>query len=39
VVPGVLRRESLELFKAFFGAPANRYWRNSLLADYTLRQP
>jgi tRNA(adenine34) deaminase len=39
VVPGVLRQESLELFKAFFSAPANHYWRNSLLAEYTLNQP
>jgi tRNA(adenine34) deaminase len=39
VVPGVLRQESLELFKAFFAAPANHYWRNSLLAEYTLNQP
>jgi tRNA(adenine34) deaminase len=39
VVPGVLRQESLELFKAFFGKPANHYWRSSLLAEYTLSQP
>jgi len=39
VVPGVLRQESLDFFKIFFAAPANRYWRNSLLAEYTLRQP
>jgi tRNA(adenine34) deaminase len=39
IVPGVLRQESLELFRSFFAAPANRYWHNSLLADYTLRQP
>ncbi len=34
----VLRRESLELFKEFFSNPHCRYWRGSLLAEYTLRQ-
>ncbi len=34
----VRRRESLELFKAFFSNPDCRYWRGSLLAEYTLRQ-
>ena len=38
IVPDVLRRNSLELFKAFFSAPENSYWRGSLLAEYTLGQ-
>jgi tRNA(adenine34) deaminase len=36
IVPYVLRRKSLALFKAFFEASQNTYWRDSLLADYTL---
>ena len=36
VVPGVMRAESLKLFKAYFSNPANGYWRKSLLAEYTL---
>jgi tRNA(adenine34) deaminase len=36
VVPGVLRDRSLALFKRFFSAPQNDYWRGSLLAEYTL---
>jgi len=38
-VPNILRKESLELFQAFFNNPENSYWQGSLLADYTLRQP
>jgi tRNA(adenine34) deaminase len=38
IVPHVLRRQSLELFKAFFSKPENNYWKNSLLAKYTLTQ-
>jgi tRNA(adenine34) deaminase len=38
IVPHVLRRQSLELFKAFFSNPENKYWKNSLLAEYTLAQ-
>jgi tRNA(adenine34) deaminase len=38
VVPQVLRRESLDLFAAFFSRPDNLYWRDSLLAEYTLAQ-
>ena len=38
IIPHVLRRESLALFKKFFNNPASKYWRNSLLADYTLEQ-
>ncbi len=36
IVPNILRKESLELFKAFFQNPENSYWRGSLLARYTL---
>ena len=36
VVPGVLRAESLKLFKDFFADPANDYLKQSLLAEYTL---
>lgn len=36
LVPGVRRRESLRLFKKFFANPENRYWRGSLLEQYTL---
>ena len=39
IVSNILRQESLELFKAFFRNPENAYWRNSLLAGYTLKQP
>ncbi len=38
VVSGVLRDESLELFRQFFSNPDNRYWKGSLLAEYTLSQ-
>ena len=38
IVASVLRSESLKLFQAFFSDPANRYWENSLLAEYTLAQ-
>ncbi len=38
IVPHVLRRQSLDLFKAFFSKPENNYWKNSLLAEYTLAQ-
>jgi tRNA(adenine34) deaminase len=37
IVPYVLRRESLDLFKAFFSCPRNDYWQGSALADYTLK--
>jgi len=39
IVPNILRRQSLELFKAFFQNPENTYWQGSLLAQYTLNQP
>ena len=38
IVPGILRAESLALFKSFFRNPANGYWAGSLLAEYTLAQ-
>ena len=38
IVSNVLRRESLDLFKAYFKDPENAYWRGSLLARYTLDQ-
>jgi tRNA(adenine34) deaminase len=36
IVPNILRKESLQLFKAFFENPENSYWRGSLLARHTL---
>jgi len=38
VVPHLMRRESLKIFQAYFSNPAHRYWRGSLLAEYTLAQ-
>ncbi len=38
VVPHILRDKSLNLFKAFFKNPENDYWRDSLLARYTMEQ-
>ncbi len=38
IVPGILRAESLALFKAFFNDPDCRYWNKSQLAEYTLAQ-
>ena len=38
IVPNVLRSESIALFTAFFKDPENKYWKNSLLAEYTLAQ-
>jgi tRNA(adenine34) deaminase len=38
VVPNILRHESLQLFQSFFSNPQNRYWKDSLLAQYTLSQ-
>jgi len=35
---GVRRAECLALFKAFFCDPRHGYWRDSYLADYTLKQ-
>ncbi len=36
VVPGVMRAESLKIFNAYFSNPVNSYWKQSLLAEYTL---
>ncbi len=36
IIAGILRQESLARFKAFFMEPQNDYWRDSLLANYTL---
>jgi len=38
VISGVLRTNSLLLFKQFFADPVNRYWADSLLSRYTLAQ-
>lgn len=35
---GVLREQSLALFKEFFSRPDNEYLKDSLLAEYTLNQ-
>jgi len=37
--PGVLRQQSLILFKRFFSSADNAYWADSLLSRYTLDQP
>ena len=38
VVPNILRRESLDIFRDYFADPANGYLKKSLLAEYTLDQ-
>ncbi len=38
IVPDILRKQSLALFKTFFADPHNDYWADSLLAEYTLSQ-
>jgi tRNA(adenine34) deaminase len=38
VIPNILRKESLALFREFFNNPANGYWQGSYLAEYTLTQ-
>ncbi|MCP3923190.1 MAG: nucleoside deaminase [Desulfobacterales bacterium] len=38
ITKDVLRAESLNLFKEFFKNPANKYWKNSYLESYTLKQ-
>ena len=38
IIPDILRAESLQLFKTFFNDEKNNYIRDSLLAQYTLRQ-
>ncbi len=39
LVADVLRTESLELFQRYFSDPRYDYWKDSLLARYTLEQP
>lgn len=39
VVRGVLRQESIELFRTFFSSENNDYLKGTLLAEHTLRQP
>ena len=38
IISGISRRQSLDLFKAFFSDPHLDYWRDSHLARYTLSQ-
>lgn len=38
VVPGILRKQSLDLFVRFFRKETNLYWKNSYLETYTLNQ-
>lgn len=38
IITGILRQASLARFRAFFADPQNDYWRDSLLASYTLAQ-
>ena len=38
IIPHVLRRESLDLFRMFFTDQHNTYWQDSPLARYTLDQ-
>ncbi len=38
IVPNILRKKSLELFKTYFENPKNTYWKGSSLAEYTLDQ-
>ena len=38
IVPNILRDKSMELFKVYFENQKNTYWKDSLLARYTLRQ-
>ena len=38
ITPHVLRQQSLALFQDFFSNPDNPYWKDSLLANYTLSQ-
>ena len=38
VVPHILRNQCLRLFKDFFSDNDNIYWKDSLLAQYTLQQ-
>ena len=39
VISGVMRKDSLALFRQFFADSGNPYWADSLLSRYTLNQP
>ena len=39
VIPGILREQSLALFRRFFAEAETAYWADSLLCHYTLAQP
>jgi len=38
IVPHIRRKQSLRLFQTYFRRPDNPYWKDSLLARYTLTQ-
>ncbi|MBC2693935.1 MAG: nucleoside deaminase [Desulfobacteraceae bacterium] len=38
IIPDILRDKSMELFKVYFENQKNTYWKDSLLARYTLMQ-
>ena len=38
IIPDILRDKSMELFKVYFENQKNTYWKDSLLARYTLWQ-
>ena len=38
VIPHIMRKQCLQMFKDFFSDKKNDYWRDSLLARYTLQQ-
>jgi tRNA(adenine34) deaminase len=38
IIPDILRDKSMKLFKIYFENQKNTYWKDSLLAGYTLRQ-
>lgn len=38
IIRNVMRKESLELFKQFFGSDLSGYLQDTLLAEYTLKQ-
>ncbi len=38
IIPHIMRKESLRLFKNFFASPACNYLQDTMLAEYTLSQ-
>lgn len=38
ITPHILREQSLTLFQEYFSNPDNTYWKDSILANYTLNQ-